>query len=90
MTGSIPNHRPSSPPPRPETISDKVDYYVTADGVAVDPNYHWRPMSCCPVGVKVQLLTKGGIATHGRIGHCLGQSSPHEYEGWTPVPKKLR
>ena len=87
MTGSIPKRRPPSPPPV-ETVSN-ADYYVT-DGVAVDPNYHWRDMSSCPIGVKIQLLTKGGIATHGRLGHTLGSSSPDQYLGWTPLPKKLR
>ena len=86
----IPMHRPTRPPPDRETVSEKVDYYVTGDRVAVDPDYHWRPMDTCPIGVKVQLLTKGGIATHGRLGHTLGSSSPHEYQGWTPVPKKVK
>ena len=75
MTGQVPMYRPASPPPV-ETISE-ADYYVT-DGVAVDPNYHWRDMSSCPIGVKVQLLTIGGIATHGRLGHTLGSSSPDQ------------
>lgn len=83
-------HRQPTPPTKPETVSKEVRTYYIADGVAVDPNYRWLPMDECPIGVKVQLLTKGGIATHGRIGHLLGQSSPHEYSGWTPVPKKVR
>lgn len=85
--GQVPMHRPASPPPV-ETISE-ADYYVT-EGVAVDPNYYWRPMSTCPLGTKVQLLTKGGIATHGKVGESLGCFHPDSFDGWTPLPKKLR
>lgn len=61
-------------------------FYINNDRVAIDPNYFWRPMADCPVGVKVQLLTKGGIAIHGTVTsrdiRLLG------FEGWTPIPKR--
>jgi len=51
--------------------------------VKVDPSYKWQPIESCPKGVKVQLLTKGGVAVHG---HWTGNKE--HYIGWTPVPKQ--
>lgn len=57
---------------------------VTSDrSAAVDQGYFWQPLETCPLSVKVQLLTAGGIAVYG-------QFSPDAkgYLGWAPLPKK--
>lgn len=51
--------------------------------VAVDPDYCWQPMPTCPVGVKVQLLGAGGVATYGH--YARGDSF---WQGWAPLPRK--
>ena len=53
--------------------------------VAVDPDYYWQPMAACPLGVKVQLLGAGGVATYGIYIH----SDPF-WTGWAPLPKVRR
>ena len=50
----------------------------------VDPAYHWQPMSTCPKGVKVQLLTAYGCAISGRF------NGAGRYEGWAPIPTKRK
>lgn len=50
--------------------------------VAVDPDYCWRPMSTCPLGVKVQLLGAGGVAVYGQYA----RTDPF-WRGWAPLPK---
>jgi hypothetical protein len=55
-----------------------------ARSIAVDQNYYWRRMDDCPIGVKVQLLTDGGIAVHGAISN----QSRYVFIGWTPLPNK--
>ena len=50
--------------------------------VAVDPDYYWRPMSTAPIGVKVQLLGAGGVATYGH--YARGDTF---WRGWAPLPK---
>lgn len=49
---------------------------------AVDHNYFWQPIKTCPLGVKVQLLGKGGVAMYG-------QRSVRDdfYTHWAPLPK---
>lgn len=49
----------------------------------VDPNYHWQPMSTCPIGSKVQLLNKGGVAAYGKWN---GKEA--YWLGWAPLPTK--
>lgn len=51
--------------------------------VAVDSDYFWQPLSTCPQGVKVQLLTKGGIATYGHY-----RAGEDWLLAWAPLPKK--
>lgn len=34
---------------------------------AVDPDYYWRPIATAPLGAKLQLLTLGGVAVHGKL-----------------------
>ena len=49
---------------------------------AVDQNYFWQPISTCPLGVKVQLLGKGGVAMYGQYNWRDGF-----YTHWAPLPK---
>ena len=59
---------------------------INAEGVAVDQEYYWQPMSTCPQGSKVQLLGGGGLADYG-----VYQGSEWEkkwYRAWAPAPKE--
>jgi len=49
----------------------------------VDPNYYWQPMDTCPIGAKVQLLNRGGVACHGKWS-----GKDDHWLGWTPLPKR--
>lgn len=49
----------------------------------VDPDYYWRPMRTCPIGSKVQLLNKGGVAAYGKWG-----GKEDYWLGWAPLPTK--
>ena len=51
----------------------------------VDDEYFWRPISTAPLGAKLQLLTQGGVAIHGKL-NARDRASGH-YLGWTPLPK---
>ena len=55
------------------------------EGIAVDHEYFWQPMSSCPNGVKVQLLNSGGVAVYGTWD---GKSK--FWQAWAPLPKKRR
>lgn len=50
---------------------------------AVDPGNTWRPMDTCPLGVKVQLLGMGGVASYGSWN---GKET--FWTGWCPLPAK--
>lgn len=57
---------------------------ITADrAAAVDQGYYWQPLATCPLSVKVQLLTTGGVAVYGQ--YRAGQPG---YLGWAPLPKR--
>jgi len=49
--------------------------------VGVDPDYHWRPMSTCPRGVKLILKGQSGVA-------LLAQYDGKDpwWVGWAPLP----
>lgn len=52
--------------------------------VAVATDYYWIPVdSDTPRGVKLQLLTKGGIATYGQWAGTADWITH-----WAPLPKK--
>jgi hypothetical protein len=53
----------------------------TNDRVAVDHDYLWRPIETCPLGVKVQLLGKGGVAVYGQ------KDKSDWWTHWAPLPK---
>lgn len=58
---------------------------IKDNAVAVATDYYWLPMCDCPRAVKVQLLGRGGVATHG---HYDGKDT--FWEGWTPLPNKRK
>lgn len=58
-----------------KTSSDRV--------AAVDHEYEFQPMETCPLGVKVQLLTRYGVAIYGSAG---ARKDPF-FVGWAPCPK---
>lgn len=58
---------------------------IKDNAVAVATDYYWLPMSECPRGVKVQLLGRGGVATHGNY-----DGKDTFWEGWTPLPNKRK
>lgn len=65
-------------------VSPDILPAITNAEVAVDPDYFWRPMDhSTPRGVKLQLLSKGGVATHGQW-----DGKDTFWEGWTPLPKR--
>lgn len=51
----------------------------------VDDEYFWRPISTAPLGAKLQLLTEGGVAIHGKLNRR--DLTEGFYLGWTPLPK---
>jgi hypothetical protein len=53
----------------------------TTDRVAVDHDYYWQPIETCPLGVKVQLLGKGGVAVYGQ------RDRSGWWTHWAPLPK---
>ena len=56
---------------------------IDSTGVAaVDQNYFWQPIKTCPLGVKVQLLGKGGVAMYGQYS-----VRSDFYTHWAPLPK---
>lgn len=58
-------------------------YKVSNDGTtAIDPYVGYYNMDTCPVGLKVQLYTIGGVTTHGTIN----EDTRHSFKGWRGVP----
>lgn len=56
---------------------------ITNDkAAAVHQGFFWQPLETCPLSVKVQLLTTGGVAVYGRFSNQKG------YVGWAPLPKR--
>jgi len=64
------------------TSRDRIDASRQA---VVDLDYYWRDIQTAPLGVKVQLLTSGGVAIHGKINRR--DKEDNFYIGWTPLPK---
>jgi hypothetical protein len=50
--------------------------------VAVAIDTYWLPVASCPPGVKVQLLSKGGVAVYGV------NNGDSFWTHWCPLPKK--
>lgn len=75
-TGQVPRQRPWPAPPAPTLIQASTDRTV-----AVDRGYAWQPIESCPQGLKVQLLTRHGIAVHGQY-----RLSDRSFIAWAPLP----
>ena len=59
---------------------------IDSTGAAVvDPDYFWLPIESCPLYVKVQLLSKDGVAIYG----SLMNRDPF-FTHWAPLPKLRR
>jgi len=55
-----------------------------AKSAAVATDYYWEPVGpSTPRGVKVQLLTQGGVAVYG-----LWDGKDKFYSHWAPCPKR--
>lgn len=69
------------------TFSIKVaipKYYRPSNSpVAVDQGYYWQRMDTCPHSMKVQLLTRGGVAIYGQF-----HGDDSFFVGWAPLPNK--
>lgn len=50
--------------------------------VAVSPAYEWQPIETAPIGVKLQLKTKHGVAVYGHVS----ASNKGGYTDWAPLP----
>lgn len=56
------------------------------DGAAmVDHDYYWQPIDTCPKSVKVQLLSKHGVAVYGEY---YGNEKDNFWTHWAPLPKR--
>lgn len=64
-------------------VNEKLeDWHLNADStVAVSERDHFRPMSSCPRGVKVQLLNLGRFHTSG-----VWNGEEGMWLGWCPLP----
>lgn len=51
--------------------------------VIIDTEYFWQPISSCPIGRKVQLLGKSGVAVYGTL-----KSTDTWWTHWAPLPKR--
>ena len=68
-------------------MSSPTNYKIDPDAaIAVATDYFWRPISEAPMGVKLQLLSIGGVALHGQ----LSSGNLAHYLGWTPLPKRRK
>ena len=64
-----------------ENQSHKINSAGTA---AVAESYYWMPCGPdTPIGVKLQLLTKGGVAIYGQ--YKMGEKF---YTHWAPLPRR--
>jgi hypothetical protein len=62
----------------------EVNHTISTSNVAVDLDYYWIPIdSQTPMNVKLQLLSNGGLPSHGHL-------TPKEtfYTHWTPLPRR--
>lgn len=50
--------------------------------VFTDRSREWLDIKFAPRGVKIHLLTKGGIATHGQVT----DKTEFQFVGWEPLP----
>ncbi len=66
------------------TKADTI-YKVTSDkSTVVASDTYWLPMKDVPVGVKMQLHTKDGVAVYS----TYSQKDAKSFIGWCPCPKR--
>lgn len=66
-----------------EPTAPAHSYKLNKDAtVAVAQDYFWGPIDSCPLGVKVQLLGKGGVAQYGQYSR-----KDTFWTDWAPLPK---
>lgn len=64
-----------------------VDYHLSRNNsVAVADDITYLPMETCPIGVKVLLLNRGGVAVLG----VVRKGELDEWRGWFPLPKERK
>ena len=54
----------------------------TDEKIAVDNDVYWQPINTCPLNVKVQLLSAGGVANYGTYN---GKDA--FWVRWCPLPR---
>jgi hypothetical protein len=63
-----------------------MTHQISSDGAAaVDQNYYWQPIETCPLGVKVQLLGRSGVAIYSTYSR-----KDKFFTHWAPLPKLRR
>lgn len=67
--------------------ADEVGYHLSRNNsVAVADDLTYLPMDTCPIGVKVLLLNRGGVAVLG----VVRKGELDEWRGWFPLPKERK
>lgn len=69
---------------RMKSDAERNTITISTSNVAVDQAYYWQPMSSCPLGCKVQLLTQNGVAVYG----VVNKQQLFLYDGWAALPKR--
>ena len=60
-----------------------INHTISDNCVAVSNDYFWQKIDIdTPMFVKLQLLSRGGVATHGVL-----QPKDTFYTHWTPLPR---
>jgi hypothetical protein len=72
-----------------QIMRNKMTDKISGDGAAyVDHDYYWRPLETAPHGVKLQLLSIYGVASHGLLSPAIIEDG--FWIGWTPLPKRRK
>jgi hypothetical protein len=59
---------------------------ISSDGTTcVDYSYYWQPLDTAPHGVKVQMLSKYGVAAYGTLSPST--IADGFWVMWAPLPK---
>lgn len=63
-----------------------MTHKISSDGsTCVDTAYYWQELDTAPQGVKVQLLSKHGVAAYGTV--TPSTISTGFWINWAPLPK---
>jgi hypothetical protein len=66
-----------------------MTHKISSDGsTCVDTEYYWQQLTTAPHGVKVQLLSKHGVAAYGSV--TPSTISVGFWTHWAPLPKLKR